>query len=149
MFRKIVIAKVLFVLVVLGFYSCSRVNLDSKDYYQHTRKIRHGIVPIESGLDSSGDRSAVRTLNSESVARGRVLYQNHCMDCHGPQGLGGFKSEDSGVTPPNLQESIRDIPDFNFYLSLSQWKGEMPGWEHPFDESEREDIAQYLMSLVR
>lgn len=134
-------------LILLVLTSCTRVNMDSREYYEHKHKIRHGIIP--SSGPASRDDFKPRPLNTNAVARGEVLFQSHCMSCHGIEGRGdGPQASELGIMPPNLQESVRNIPEFTFYMSLSHRKGEMPGWEHPFSDKERSDIAEYLRSLT-
>ncbi len=133
--------------------ACARINMDSREYYEHKNKIRHGIIPIETSSSDRGEEydrvEAKRALDVASVQRGKVLFESHCMSCHGPQGRGdGPAASDFSVRPPNLQESVRQVRQFEFYMALSQWKGDMPGWEFPFSDEERKDLAQYLKSLV-
>lgn len=136
------------ILTVIGF-SCSRINQESQDHYDQSRGPRHGII-VQSRVD---DQYVVAPLDEEAVGRGRDLYRNHCMSCHGPDGEGPktltSSSSPRHLIPPNLKDVVRNIPEFTFYLSTSQWQAQMPGWQRPLTDKERDDIAEYLKSLVR
>jgi mono/diheme cytochrome c family protein len=41
------------------------------------------------------------------------------------------------------------VPEFKFYISVSQWKGQMPGWKNALDEKELEAIGHYLKKLAQ
>jgi mono/diheme cytochrome c family protein len=39
------------------------------------------------------------------------------------------------------------LKHFDFYLSISQMDGSMPGWNHPYTDEERKAIAAYLKTF--
>lgn len=126
-------------LIQLG---CARVNQESRDYYQHEKKIRHGVIP----LDSKSSMTPVQEkIDQTSVARGEVLYQKNCQSCHGADGQG---QESGQPKAANLKNLAKEVNNFKFFISISQWQGDMPGWKSPFSESEREDLANYIKSLA-
>ncbi len=106
--------------------------------------MRHGIVP--RGQKSHDEVAA--WMKEASLARGKLLYSMNCIECHGAQGRGdGEKAKKLRHKPMDLSQLVRDVPDFTFFLAVSQWSGEMPGWKHPFDETEREDLVNYIKTF--
>ncbi len=49
--------------------------------------------------------------------------------------------------PPNLAKLVQEIPNFTFFLSISQWSGQMPGWKKEYSEADREDLVNYLKTI--
>ncbi len=37
--------------------------------------------------------------------------------------------------PANLKKLAREVRDFKFFMSISQWPGDMPGWKEPSNEN--------------
>lgn len=119
--------------------SCSHINRESRDYYRN-KNFRHGIVPLSSGT--------VKKLNEASIARGKVLYQKNCLSCHGETGQGdGPAASLQESSPANLRKLSREVPNFQFFMSISQWQGTMPGWKEKFNPAEREDLAAYIKTF--
>ena len=122
---------------------CARVNQESRDYYQAEKKIRHGIIPAESNFNV---KPIQEKLDQASVQRGLVLYQKNCQECHGPDGEGHQAGKFKAA---NLKKLASEVNNFKFFMSISQWQGDMPGWKSPFTENEREDLSNYIKSLAR
>lgn len=119
--------------------SCSRINVQSKDYYkqQHTR---HGVYPLSASMSQKFD--------ADSVSRGKALYVNNCLSCHGVTGLGdGPLARNQKVAPANLQKLAKEVPNFKFFMSISQWQGDMPGWKEQFNDQDREDLVAYVKTF--
>jgi mono/diheme cytochrome c family protein len=90
----------------------------------------------------------VKKLDEASLARGRILYQENCLSCHGESGKGdGPDAQNQKYPPANLQKMVREVKDFTFFMSISQWQGDMPGWKEPFNDIEREDLVNYIKSF--
>jgi mono/diheme cytochrome c family protein len=80
--------------------------------------------------------------------RGKILYEKNCLSCHGEKGLGdGISAIDQKYKPANLQKLIKEVPRFEFFMSVSQWQGDMPGWKKQFEPEEREDLVSYLQTF--
>lgn len=126
-------------IILLATLSCSRINVESRDAY-NKEKMRHGVVPLSSGLS--------RKMDEASVQRGKSLYQTHCLSCHGLSGLGdGPEAQNQERRPANLRALVSDVPNFKFFMSISQWQGDMPGWKEPFNEMDREDLVAYIKTF--
>lgn len=123
----------------LFIFGCAQLNTDSNRYHKEGYpKLRHGVVPVDTS--ATGGAVQLRPIDLQAVERGRAVYRNNCIECHGDRGQGG-----SG---PDLRETVRQVPHFEFYMSLSQYQGTMPGWRHPLTKNDREDVVEYLKSLV-
>lgn len=124
--------------------SCSQINVDEQERYRqkntaHT-SFRHGIVPVSS--------VPVKKFDEVSISRGKTLYENHCISCHGPKGEGnGPLAAEQKIPPANLKKIVNEVPDFDFFMSISNWKGNMPGWKEKFTQTELDDIKSYLKTL--
>lgn len=134
----------MFLVLTIMQTSCSRINVESQERYRQqnsdSKTLRHGIVPLSSVL--------VKIPDDASVSRGKILYENHCIACHGPKGQGdGPKAHEQKNPPTNLKELIKDVPDFDFFMSVSNWKGDMPGWKEKFTQTEMDDIKSYLKTF--
>jgi len=123
--------------------SCARINQESRDYYQDEKKMRHGIIPSDSNFTV---KQVQEKLDQSSVQRGLALYQKNCLECHGPDGEGQSSGKIKGA---NLKKLASEVNNFKFFISISQWQGDMPGWKSPLNENEREDLANYIKSLAQ
>ena len=129
--------------LTIGFLnSCARINQESRDRYQAEHKMKHGIVIREKA------KTLTQKLDEASVLRGKAIYTAHCLSCHGVKGQGdGPESKKQSHPVANLQKLAKEIPDFTFFMSISQWQGTMPGWKESFNEPEREDLVSYIKSF--
>lgn len=135
--------------------SCSQVNTKSKDYYTYKSKIRHGIIP--QGIDAvklktieKERKETYKVIFDQKLAmKGKRVYRKHCLSCHGPAGLGdGADGKSLDVRPVNLQRMVRSVPNFKFYISVSQWTGDMPGWKKMLTEKDIIEVTHYIKSLA-
>lgn len=87
-------------------------------------------------------------MDEDSLARGRILYQKNCLRCHGKDGQGnGPAAQDQKRPPANLQQLSQRVRNFKFFISISQWQGDMPGWKDLLNDIEREDLVNYIKSF--
>ena len=140
--------------------SCSQVNTQSRDHYRNqsskkknhfsinSDKFRHGLVPIP--YTETKKVPSQKELDKKSVAKGALLYKQHCFKCHGVN-ADGNGPETSRLTqkPKSLIAIARKVPNFKLYMMVSQWKGEMPGWKSMLNEDETIHLKNYIISLVK
>jgi len=132
-------------LLLILFYGCGQLNQRERDEFVQNEKMRHGIVPIETPKKVVMGKKMLES----SRLKGKEIYLEHCLSCHGPKGLGdGPLAHRQKTKPANLQKTVKEVKDFEFYLSISQYEGSMPGWVSRLDYREREDLVIYLQSLV-
>lgn len=136
--------------------SCSQmqkqVNTQSSDYYQTKRKMRHGIIPVTTpkhNLEKPQSKTQIVIPPAKMVVRGKETYLKNCYDCHGLGGKGdGPKSVDLKIKPKNLIKVVKEVPNFKFFMAISQWQGKMPGWINALSNEELDDVKAYLQHLA-
>lgn len=97
--------------------------------------MRHGIIPLPPSKKQP-------PINKVAAKRGEKVFDQKCSRCHGPQG------QDLNNQSRNLQNVVRDVPNFKFYMKVSQMVGNMPGWKNNLSEQDLRDISHYLRSLA-
>ncbi|MBT3584692.1 MAG: c-type cytochrome [Halobacteriovoraceae bacterium] len=138
----------LLLLVLLsGLYSCAEVNTQARDHYYKNKPFRHGIVPISISAKSSKGRRP--RINKAAAKRGKILYKNNCYSCHGQNGAGnGPQAKNLDRIPRNLVKMAKQVPNFKFYMLVSQWKGDMPGWKNALSKADVRDLENYIRQLA-
>jgi len=78
----------------------------------------------------------------DAVVAGQILFEDHCMECHGAAGSGGKKG-------PNLRHpEVQNATAGTLFWLLTNgvaWKG-MPVWSK-LPEAQRWQLVRYLKSL--
>ena len=90
------------------------------------------------GMPESGAQETAPV--SEVVMNGWRWFHVYCFRCHGVDALG------SSIAP-NLRESIKALPHDEFIRIIREGRPEkgMQAWNVLLDESQMEDIYQYVM----
>ena len=102
--------------------------------------MRHGIFPLSS--------SVAKIKDEASIARGNAIYKNHCFSCHGETGKGdGPAAVDQKFPPADLQRLACEVKNFKFFMSISEWQGQMPGWKEKFSDVDQEDLVAYIKTF--
>jgi mono/diheme cytochrome c family protein len=132
----------------LSLLACSQINTKSQDHYANKKLPKHGFKPV---VTKKGDvKPAPKKLDPEVVKQGEFLYQRFCFSCHGKEGRGdGPMSEHFTPAPKDLVALAKRVPHFKFFMLVSQWNDDMPGWDTPLSEREVADIEQYILSLAQ
>ena len=87
-----------------------------------------------------------------SLERGRILFEQNCMLCHGSGGLGdgpitGFWMAEMR-RPANLTEArIATMSGSSLYITISQGFGTMPPLRENLNVRERWDVVNYVKDL--
>ena len=79
---------------------------------------------------------------SEAVAAGRILFEQHCADCHGAEGVGGKRA-------PSLRApEVQNAPPGAIFWILTNGvvRRGMPVWSK-LPEAQRWQLVAYLKSL--
>jgi mono/diheme cytochrome c family protein/uncharacterized membrane protein len=89
----------------------------------------------------------------ESLALGLALYQDNCLPCHGPVGLGdGPVGRTLRPLPANLQ--VHMVPGVHADAQIYEWisngfpNSPMPAFAEALSEDERWHILNYIRTLV-
>jgi copper transport protein len=104
---------------------------------------RHFDKPL-SQQEASADNPIPAT--EESIARGRMLFMNNCIQCHGETGRGdGPLAATLPIPPANLYDHIPFHPDpFFFGVMTRGLSGVMPAFESAISEEDRWNILNFL-----
>jgi mono/diheme cytochrome c family protein len=140
----------LFLVSMFLLVGCARVNVDERQAYaDNQKKIRHGIIPRDASVTPKKDADRIaRKLDQASIERGKVIYRQHCLSCHGETGLGdGPMGDKETFAPANLRQTVKEVPDFDFFIAISEWEGSMPGWKRRFNDAELEDLKNYILTF--
>lgn len=90
-------------------------------------------------------------LDQPIAARGRRVYENHCLVCHGNVGNGdALLSKAYGAKPGNLvANAVRARPDGYIYGVMMLGKNSMPSYAADIDENDRWAVVHYVRVLQR
>ncbi|PSJ15958.1 CopD family protein [Nitrosomonas supralitoralis] len=93
-------------------------------------------------------------FDATSVAHGATLFAEHCVECHGPQGMGnGIKSRTLSTKLPDLliePHTTEHTPgDFYNWLTNGIENTDMPGYAEKLSEEDRWDLVNYIHALSR
>ena len=90
---------------------------------------------------------------TEELDRGRYLYHEHCVDCHGATGKGdGSKSPFLSPRPGNLISAATSAKtDKELLRLIAQGKSRtaMPAWQDVLPADDQQAVLQYIRSLIR
>lgn len=85
--------------------------------------------------------------------RGRVIYEQRCLDCHGPEGRGdGSKALSLSPRPGNLVSaatSAKSDQDLLKIIANGRPRTAMPAWKDQLSDEEQRQVLAYIRSLVR
>ncbi len=90
-------------------------------------------------------------VSASALLQGQQLYGEHCLRCHGPQGLGDGPQAEGMVPPPaNLHEHLSHMTDDDVFRVISEGipPSAMPPHQELLSEAERWQIVWYVRSLV-
>lgn len=102
----------------------------------------YAVIAILSGCEQEPEVPAGASFD---LARGKALYEQHCVLCHGDDGNGG-----------PLSAALVDIVPFAFEEDqapaelvevILQGQGSMQGWQGIVTSDEATDIAGYILQL--
>ena len=89
-----------------------------------------------------------------SIANGAALFVQHCVECHGFQGMGnGIKSRTLSTKLPDLltePHTAEHTPgDFYNWISYGMVNTDMPGYADKLSDEDRWDLVNYVHALSR
>lgn len=130
--------------ILLVIISCSNVNEEAKQEYYKNAKFQHGIKVVDVRPTNVPD------FNMQQAKLGKKVYMSYCYDCHGKEGRGNGPFADVlDKKPRDLQKIIGRVEHFDFYMKVSQWRSNMPGWNNPITKEQISQINHYLKSLKK
>lgn len=99
-----------------------------------------------------------RSQDNAQVARGKAVYDKHCMECHGANGQGQpgdwrIRNADGRFPPPPLDSSAHAWHHPTAVLlevireGSPEGQGNMPAWKGKLSEQQMQDVVAYIKSL--
>lgn len=83
---------------------------------------------------------------------GKILYEKHCMNCHGPKGSGDGPDTQFLLVPPANFHSLESRSKTDWELMNTITYGAvfspMHGWSTRLTEDERWDVLRYIRLLA-
>jgi mono/diheme cytochrome c family protein len=85
-----------------------------------------------------------------TMARGQVMFNTHCMVCHGPAGEGDGSIVPKFPRPPSLQsDKVRGWPDGRIFHVATAGQNLMPAYASQVSPEDRWAIVHYIRALQR
>lgn len=104
------------------------------------------LMPISEPVEQVSDVSfSLQSYPAQlpSASKGLEVYQEFCIECHGPDG--------SGIVPGARDfrdlDFIRGETPLAFYLAVTEGRNEMPAYSEALSSDERWDVVFYLWRL--
>lgn len=84
----------------------------------------------------------------EVVARGKFVYENVCITCHGPRGAGDGYVTALFPKPPSLMtQKVRDWPDGELFHRPMRGQGSMPSHARQVDARDAWSAVRYIRQM--
>lgn len=91
-----------------------------------------------------------RPASPKRHARGKLLYENMCLVCHGVKGEGDGPVAKKYAEPPAFNgRALRNYKDGQLYHAIVIGYGDMPSHAVQLDENDRWDLILYLHDLQK
>ena len=133
----------------------------------HTYRVHQGPAVVSAPLTDE-EKAAIAALGpappniqvltnpiestSESVARGKELYDNYCSTCHGLQGGGNGPAAHGISTFPGqlwVWNNADSSEDGYLFWFITEGGSDMPPWGVILSENERWDVINYVKTLTK
>ena len=91
-----------------------------------------------------------RAASEKRLERGKYLYQNMCLLCHGIKGEGDGPVAKKYTEPPAFSgRALRNYTDGQFYHAIVLGYGSMPSHAVQLNDDDRWDLILYLHKLQK
>ena len=85
------------------------------------------------------------------AAKGKVIYQSKCVNCHGPEGKGdgplGQKVKPPATNFSSAESKKKSADEFRDIIENGKPKTAMMAWKKQLNEAEIQDVLAYVLSL--
>ncbi len=111
----------------------------------------HFPMPATMTMDEAGKSLQNPLQRTEAVlARGKHVYSQTCIVCHGPYGEGDGYIVPKYPRPPSLQsDKIRGYPDGNIYYIITRGQNLMGSYAGQVAPADRWAIVHYIRAIQR
>jgi mono/diheme cytochrome c family protein len=137
-------------------YSETVLTLDNKSALQPAENsIPRGFLPYPYPNTNEGYEMAGENLKNpipfseEELKKGKEIYSNFCVHCHGKKGDGkGSVPENSDYpNPPSYQTQLKDLPAGKIFHTLMYGKNLMGSHASQISKEDRWRLVYYVQSL--
>ena len=136
-------------------YSESSVTDDGKSMLKAPpNSIARNFMPFPFG---EGEEEAIRAgrllqnpypKSEKTLARGKFVYDNYCLVCHGEKGGGDGPLIPKFPNPPSLtSKRLKEYPDGRLYHIITRGSGTMPEHATQILPQDRWYLVQYIKQL--
>lgn len=119
---------------------------------QHS--IARGKLPFQFENSEKGSIKAGIELKNPflkdkiSLARGKFIYTNQCLVCHGDQGKGDGPLIPKFPNPPSFTtKRVKEFPAGRLYHVITYGVGDMPGHANHISREDRWHVVNYVESM--
>ena len=92
-------------------------------------------------------------VGEKDLERGRQIYEQRCLECHGAEGRGdGVKAPFLSPRPGNLVSasvSAKSDRDLLKVIANGRARTAMPAWKDQLSEDDQQAVLGYIRSLIR
>lgn len=127
-----------------GLLGCQTKDYKKEDLAQQLG-YRHGWV-----LFSGPKPSVLEHQDKNTLGKGKALYQEHCLKCHGKSGKGdGFLAAKKGLKPADLTTFNQIHEGYYLIFQIRHGKGDMPDWKDVLSSQDIKSLSHYVRSLSK
>ena len=113
--------------------------------------IPRGYLPVHSVASRAGDtlENPLAANDAAALSRGKTVFLNFCVPCHGMTGKGdGLVVQRGYPAPPSLlADNARKIKDGQIFHTLSYGQKNMPSYAAQLSREDRWKVILYVRSL--
>ncbi len=116
--------------------------------------IRRGFMPFHYGATPDEALRAGRELvnpfkpTPENLERGKYIYTNNCLVCHGTTGAGDGPVIPKFPNPPSyLTDAAKALPDGNMFHVITMGRNNMASYAAQVSAEDRWKVILYIRSL--
>lgn len=107
-----------------------------------------GTVPHEAILESPDGKANPLAVTPETVVRGKFVYENNCLICHGTQGDGDGPLIPKYPNPPPLSsQRVLGLSSAELFRIITTGKGEMASYAAQVTSLDRWKVVMYVETL--
>lgn len=109
-------------------------------------------VPFPQPVDVTGMDQLLNPIpvTPETLAKGRQLFDNYCIVCHGPKADGlGYIVPKMTQPPPLIAGAPLLFTDGRIFSIITSGQGNMPSYQTELDPAQRWTIIHYVRVLQR
>jgi mono/diheme cytochrome c family protein len=115
---------------------------------------RSGLVSLVlMALLAPVDAARAAPAGQTELERGRQIYEQRCLECHGPEGRGdGVKAPFLSPRPGNLVSasvSAKSDRDLLKVIANGRARTAMPAWKNQLSDDDQQAVLRYIRSLIR